>query len=276
MVDVDKKKNSNETTVTTLSLLMVGIVSAAIVMLMMQDDPGQTGVSITLEALQTSSLTQPSPISVDDALPSVEITTPTIVTDDVSPIKPQIPASKIAAPQVSAPKTEEEKRMAEITTRFEQAVVMLHAKQYEHAATALHRVMTLAPRIPEVYVNMGYAKLGQELPNEALIFFETATQLKPEQANAYWGMAVALESSGDLAGALGAMRTFLHLSSGNDNFARRARSALWEWEEALARGPLPEAEKEFLERGALQWESRNTPRDDADSGEQTLQVQPLQ
>lgn len=268
---MEKKKNSNETTVITLSLLMVGIVSATIVMLMMQDDPGQTGASITLEELQTSSPTQPLSTSVDDAVPLDEIATPAIVTDDVSPIKPPIPASQIAAPQ-----TEEEKRMAEITTRFEQAVVMLHAKQYEHAATALHRVMILAPRMPEVYVNMGYAKLGQALPKEALIFFETATQLKPEQANAYWGMAVALEGSGDLAGALGAMRTFLHLSSGDDNFARRARSALWEWEEALARGPLPEEEKEFLERGALQWESRNTPRDDASSGEQALQVQPIQ
>jgi len=271
MADVDKKKNSNETTVTTLSLLMVVIISAAIVMLMMQDDPGQAGASITLEALQTSPIPQLSSTPVDDAVPSAKIATPVVATDTVSPTEPQIPA-----PQATAPQTEDEKRMAEITTRFEQAVVMLHAKQYEHAATALHRVMALSPRMPEVYVNMGYAKLGQALPKEALLFFETATQLKPEQANAYWGMAVALESSGDLAGALGAMRTFLHLSSGDDNFARRARSALWEWEEALARGPLPEAEKAFLERGALQWESRNTPRDDAGSGEQALQVQPIQ
>ncbi len=273
---MDKKKNSNEATVTTLSLLMVGIVSAAIVMLMMQDDPGQMGASITLEELQKSPLTPLSSTAEDDAVLSDEMATPAFSMDAVSAIKPPIPASQIAAPQVSAPQTEEEKRMAEITMRFEQAVVMLHAKQYEHAATALHRVMVLAPKMPEVYVNMGYAKLGQALPKEALVFFETATELKPEQANAYWGMAVALESSGDLAGALGAMRTFLHLSSGDDNFARRARSALWEWEEALARGPLPEEEKEFLERGALQWESRNTPRDDANSGEQALQVQPIQ
>jgi len=258
---VDKKKNSNESTITTLSLLMVVIISAAIVMLMMQDDPSKRGTPITLEGLQTSSLVPLAATSVDDAMPSAKVA---------------IPAPQAPVPRMSAAQTEEEKRMAEITTRFEQAVVMLHAKQYEHAATALHRVMTLAPRMPEVYVNMGYAKLGQELPHEALVFFETATELKPAQANAYWGMAVALESSGDLAGALGAMRTFLHLSSGDDNFARRARSALWEWQEALARGPLPEAEKAFLERGALLWESRNTPRDDADSGEQALQVQPLQ
>jgi tetratricopeptide (TPR) repeat protein len=266
MADVDKQKSSNETTVTTLSLLMVVIVCAAIVMLMMKDDPGQLP-SVTLDA--------PQPI---DAMPS---SIPVSIPDEIIPSQAELvqqTEQAISPPVVTPaqPLTPEEERIAEITTRFEQAVVMLHAKQYEHATTALHRVMTLAPRMPEVYVNMGYAKLGQELPKEALVFFETATELKPEQANAYWGMAVALESSGDLPGALGAMRTFLHLSSGDDNFARRARSALWEWEEALARGPLPEEEKEFLERGALQWESRNTPRDDADGSEQTLQVKPIQ
>jgi len=257
---MDKRKNSNESTVTTLSIVMLVIVAAAIVMLMMQDDPRQQGESVTLASLQPSIM---PPAMQDEIVP-----VPTEIT-------PQA-ADSIVEPVVVAPQTTEEKRLAEITSRFEQGVVMLHAKEYEHAATALHRVMELSPRMPEVYVNMGYAKLGQELPREALVFFETATKLKPEQANAYWGMAVALESSGDLAGALGAMRTFLHLSPGNDNFARRARSALWEWEEALARGPLPEEDKEFLERGALQWESRNTPRDDVDSGEQALQVQPIQ
>lgn len=245
-----KQKNSNESTVVTLSILMLVVVAAAIIVMMVKVEPEQQESVVQNDFPMTAKATAD-----DVASPS---------------------ASQQAAATPPPPQTPEEKRLAEITSRFEQAVVMLHAKQYEHAVTALHRVMALSPRMPEVYVNMGYAKLGQELPREALVFFETATELKPEQANAYWGMAVALEKSGDLAGALGAMRTFIHLSPGDDNFARRARSALWEWEEALARGPLPEAEKEFLERGALQWEARNTPRDDVDSGEQTLQVQPIQ
>ncbi len=258
-----KQKSSNESTVTTLSIVMIVMVSAAIVMLMMREDPAQQGVAMVLERPVSSSLPMQA-----SALP--------VETEPDGDV-PEQPAREITSEQQPAvPLSAEEKRIAEITTRFEQGVVMLHAKEFEHAATAFHRVMELSPRMPEVYVNMGYAKLGQALPHEALLFFETATRLKPEQANAYWGMAVALESSGDLAGALGAMRTFLHLSPGNDNFARRARSALWEWEEALARGPLAEEEKEFLERGALQWESRNTPRDEADSGEQPLQVQPIQ
>src|SRR3990172_6430112 len=39
----------------------------------------------------------------------------------------------------------------EIDTRFLQAVAMLHAKQYDNAVTALHRVLRLAPRMPEAH-----------------------------------------------------------------------------------------------------------------------------
>jgi tetratricopeptide (TPR) repeat protein len=145
----------------------------------------------------------------------------------------------------------------EVTLRFEQAVMMLHAKQYDNAVTALHRVIQLSPRMPEAYVNMGYALLGLERYHAAHDFFKTATDLNPYQANAYWGLAVALENSGDLQAALGAMRIFIHLAEPGDPFVRRARSALWEWGEQLKRGPLPEHEKEFLERGTRQWENRN-------------------
>jgi len=150
----------------------------------------------------------------------------------------------------------------ELTQRFDQAVMMLHAKQYEHAIAALHRVIQLAPRMPEAYVNMGYALLGLKRYHAAHDFFRTATDLDPYQANAYWGLAVALENGGDLKAALGAMRIFIHLAEPGDPFVRRARSALWEWENQLARGPLPEHEKQFLERGAKRWEERTKPRQD--------------
>ncbi len=108
--------------------------------------------------------------------------------------------------------------------------MMLEANQYEHAMTAFHRIMELAPNIPEVHVNMGFALLGLERYKEAYDFFESATQLHVNQLNAYYGMAVALEGMGDLAGAIGAMRTFTHLSAKDDPFKRKAESALWEWE----------------------------------------------
>ncbi|ALP54632.1 hypothetical protein Tel_16560 [Candidatus Tenderia electrophaga] len=142
--------------------------------------------------------------------------------------------------------------------RFQQAVAMLHAKRYDFAITALHRVIELAPEMPEAYVNMGYALIGKQDYQAAADFFSAAIELKPYQANAYWGLAVSLEQLEDLAGAMGAMRTFIHLSPPNDPFLRKARSALWEWESTLKRGPLPEAEQEWIERRSAEWDERNS------------------
>jgi cytochrome c oxidase subunit 1 len=137
-----------------------------------------------------------------------------------------------------------ERRRAEIRVRFEQAVLMLHAKQYEHAATALHRVLELDPGIPEAHANMGFAMIGLQRYAVARDFFLSATELQPMQANAYYGLAEALEALGDIPGALGAMRTYLHLAPADDAFRRKAQSAIWEWESGLAApgkssGPSP-------------------------------------
>ena len=59
----------------------------------------------------------------------------------------------------------------------------------------------------------------------------TAAELRPEQANAYYGLALASARGCDIASARGAMRTYLHLADDQDRYLRRARAALWEWEE---------------------------------------------
>lgn len=127
-------------------------------------------------------------------------------------------------------------RETEIGQRFQQAVAMLHAKQYEHAAVALHRVLELAPALPEAHVNMGFALVGLERYGAARDFFISATELRPMQVNAYYGLAIALENLGDLLGAMGAMRTYLHLARPDDPYRRKAEAALWEWQAALDAG----------------------------------------
>lgn len=160
----------------------------------------------------------------------------------------------------------------EVDERFQQAVAMLHAKQYDYAVKALHRVIELAPRMPEAYVNMGYALIGLQNYKAAHDFFNVAIELRPYQANAYWGLAVTLEQMGDLQGALGAMRTYIHLSPPNDPHVRQARSALWEWESSLNRGPLPAAEKEWIEQRGREWEERNGPEVDAPAPRQEINL----
>ena len=121
-------------------------------------------------------------------------------------------------------------RQAEVDARFKQAVVMLHAKQYEHAMTALHRLLELAPEMPEVHVNMGFALLDMKQFPAARDFFLSAIALNVRQVNAYYGLAEAHEGLGELPEAMGAMRTFLHLAPPDDSYRDKARAALWEWE----------------------------------------------
>jgi len=109
---------------------------------------------------------------------------------------------------------------------------MLHMRQYEYALTAFHQVLALAPKMPEAHVNMGFALLGLEQWQGARDFFESAIELRRDQMNAYYGLAVALEELGDVPGAMGAMQAYLHRAAADDPFRARAESALWEWRTA--------------------------------------------
>ncbi len=119
---------------------------------------------------------------------------------------------------------------AQFDARFNEAARLLQARDYERAAAALHRLLELAPEVPELHVNMGYAQLGLDRPGAARKAFQSAIDLRPRQANAYYGLAESLEGLGDLRGALGAMRTYVHLSPPDDPFVRKAHAAIWEWE----------------------------------------------
>jgi len=123
----------------------------------------------------------------------------------------------------------QEKREAEIKQRFEQGVAMLNEKQYEPALKEFHRVIELSPTMPEAHVNAGFALIGQKRYAVARDFFEGALALRKDQLNAYYGLAEALEGLNDLPGALGAMRTYLHLSPPDDPYRRKAEAAVWEW-----------------------------------------------
>lgn len=125
------------------------------------------------------------------------------------------------------------KRKQEIEKRFSEGVLMLRSKQYEPALKAFHRVIELAPKMSEAYVNSGFALLGMGEPKAAADYFDGATTLKPDQMNAYFGLGEALQDMGDTNGALQAMETYLHRSAADDPFRRRAESAVWELRAAL-------------------------------------------
>jgi tetratricopeptide (TPR) repeat protein len=77
--------------------------------------------------------------------------------------------------------------------------------------------------------------LGLKQADAAREFFLAAIELRPEQANAYYGLAMADEMRQDWESALGGMRSYLHLSKADEPHRVRARAALWEWEDKLGR-----------------------------------------
>jgi len=123
---------------------------------------------------------------------------------------------------------------------FDDAVALLRARHFGQAELRLRQVIELAPRLPEARVNLGFALLGLDRAAEARAAFDAATELAPAQANAYYGLALAHESLGEMAAAIGAMRSYLHLARDErEEHLRRARAALWEWEARRAAPARP-------------------------------------
>lgn len=137
--------------------------------------------------------------------------------------------------QVTREQGPEAAHLNEIRSRFDQAVALLHAKQYEYAITALDRVIRLSPRLPDAHVNMGFALLGLEQYDLAVASFDRAISFNANQANAYYGIGLAWAAMGDYAGALGAMRSYLHLTKSGDTYTSKARELLAEWQKHLPR-----------------------------------------
>ncbi len=125
-----------------------------------------------------------------------------------------------------------QKIRSEIDARFQQGVLMLHAKQYDHALTAFHRLLQLEPKMPEAHVNMGFALLGLERHKEAADFFTGALALRPEQTNAYYGLALAAWGQGDRQEAMHAMYHYVSYADPADPYRTKAEEMLLAWKDA--------------------------------------------
>ncbi|WP_169307122.1 tetratricopeptide repeat protein [Ferrimonas sediminicola] len=117
--------------------------------------------------------------------------------------------------------------------RFEEAVQLMTLGHLEGALVAWHRFIADNPTVAEAQVNLGFTLIGLLRWPEAGAAFEHALEMNPDQANAYYGLALVLEQRQQLAAAIGHMRTYLHLRR-DDQFASRARAALWLWETQLS------------------------------------------
>jgi tetratricopeptide (TPR) repeat protein len=137
-------------------------------------------------------------------------------------------------PQGESPRQHvDAKRAEEIATRFAQGVEMMRVRQFDFAAKAFHRVLELDPTMPEAHVNMGFALLETGDLASAQRFFESATRLKRDQLNAYYGLALAAHAQKNHEVAVGAMRTWLHLAPTDDPFRAKAQAKYDEMQQAF-------------------------------------------
>ncbi len=120
---------------------------------------------------------------------------------------------------------------SQITTQFNSAVNALRERRHWQAIEGFRAVLDEAPTMPEAYVNIGFAHLELKQFGLAKQAFNTALELRADQINAYWGLAVSHEGFCEIPAAIGAMRTFAHLAKQDNPYLKKANSALWEWDQ---------------------------------------------
>lgn len=123
---------------------------------------------------------------------------------------------------------------------MKQAAADIKAKRYDDALRRLSLARPLIQQYPESYLMVGSALEGKKDYAAARDFYNAAIDRNPYLSEAYWGFATSSEKLGDLPSAIGGMRNFLHTQPSPDPNRLKvvqARSALWEWESQLGRGP---------------------------------------
>ncbi len=120
---------------------------------------------------------------------------------------------------------------------FGKAVRLLHGGKNKEALIAWRKVLKLAPKLPEAHVNMGFTLLSLGRPEEARIFFNSAIMLRATQANAYYGLALALNQLHDTRGAIRAMHDYLGYTDPDDRYAEKARLLIRIWKQCSISGP---------------------------------------
>ncbi len=116
-----------------------------------------------------------------------------------------------------------------VATRFREAVNLQHAGHPARALPIWEEVVDLAPTLPEARVNLGFTLLDLDRPRAAESAFRQAIGLRPGQANAHYGLALALAAQARFTEAQAAMRSFLRHTGPGDPWLARAHKLLEQW-----------------------------------------------
>ena len=116
---------------------------------------------------------------------------------------------------------------------FDDSAQLIQIGHYQQALTKMHELIKANPYIAEAHANLGFIMLSLGRVTQAERSFNYALDLKPQQANAYYGLALTAEARDDLVVAISAMQTFIHMRN-DDNYLAKARAAIWNWQSTPA------------------------------------------
>jgi tetratricopeptide (TPR) repeat protein len=117
---------------------------------------------------------------------------------------------------------------------------LVKKNQYNAAIGLLEQARPQLQAYAQAYLVLGEALEGRGDYVVARDFYVAALDRDLSLSDAYWGVATTSERLGELDSAIGAMRSYLHTEKDPDPKRLRinqARSAIWEWESKLGRGP---------------------------------------
>jgi Flp pilus assembly protein TadD len=122
---------------------------------------------------------------------------------------------------------------------FQLAYVYTALQRTEEARAEYSRTIAIDPKMSEAYLNLGMMLLDKHEEAAAVTPLRKAVELLPAQSRPRYLLAVALDRSGDHAGAAASFEALLHL---NPNDAGAILYLGWA---ALRQGKPEEAEKRF-------------------------------
>ena len=141
-----------------------------------------------------------------------------------------------------------------VNGRVALGVALTRQRKYEDARLELERAVADEPANPWAHRNLGACLLHLKRPAEAVDHLRTATELNPSDEKAWYGLAQALELTGDDAGADEAYKRVLAISEIGEvaELTRQARSKMAAKSFRSVMPGMPRMDAVFYRLGALE------------------------
>jgi tetratricopeptide (TPR) repeat protein len=155
--------------------------------------------------------------------------------------------------------------------QFQRGMRQLGPGSYAAAIASFNRALEIWPRLPDVYLERGFAYqyLGQ--PDAALADFNEALDLNPNLARAYTGRGTVFRKRGDVKGAITEFTKSIQIKPLMDSYYERGQAyeslgehqrALEDFSEAIA--IMPDAPFIYRSRAAARRSLGDIPGSEAD------------